>query len=52
MSVETTEREIIDVVLDSATDPKLAKCVVEEIWSTRLPSASWPARETHVVQFD
>lgn len=52
LSVETTEREIVDVVLDSATDPKLAKCVVEEIWSTRLPSATWPDRETHVLQFD
>lgn len=52
LSVETTEREIVDVVLDSATDPKLAKCVVEEIWGTRLPSATWPAQEVHVLQFD
>lgn len=52
LSVETTDREIVDVVLHSATAPKLAKCVVEEVWSTRLPSATWPGRKTHRVQFD
>lgn len=52
LSVETTEGEIVDVMLDSATDPKLAKCVVEEVWSTRLPADNWPERETHVLNFD
>lgn len=52
LNVETTEREIVDVTLGGTTDPKLAACVVEEIWLTRLPVDTWPPHETYVLHFD
>ena len=52
LNVETTSREIVDVKAQSASDPRLARCIEEEIWATRLPAGSWPRRHIHTVRFD
>jgi hypothetical protein len=49
LEVETTKIEIVDVEVTHTTDGSLADCIVEATWSTLLPSADWPARETHRV---
>jgi Mg-chelatase subunit ChlD len=52
LEVETTEREIVDVIEAKATHAGMTTCIVESIWATALPEASWPSRALHRLTFD
>jgi hypothetical protein len=53
LAIETTGLEIVDVDVATSHDasPALRTCIVEAAWALELPYATWPARESHSVEF-